>query len=202
MECTFGILKGRFRVLKSGIRMSGTECADNIFLTCCALHNWLLEIDGLDVQWREGAASDWEGETFEIANETTSCSHDDRNSVDGDVMTMDDTSTVTAGASVTAEDVPDAIFRLHHPMARRDGICTTENVVDNVDNVSDDGEVGLMEEEEEPLAVETVGGITCVRTLSLDFFRSKLVTHFDIAYKRNEVKWPRRMKSRRPATNL
>ncbi len=99
---------------------------------------------------------------------------------------------MTAGDSVIAEhDVPDAIHRLHHPMARRDGVCTKENVVDDVDNVvSDNGEIGLMEEEE-PFAVETVGGMTCVRTLSLDFFRSKLVTHFDIAYKRNEVKWPR-----------
>ena len=40
-------------------------------------------------------------------------------------------------------------------------------------------------EEEEP-EVETVGGITAVRSLSLDFFRSKLITHFAIALKRNE----------------
>ena len=39
VECTFGILKGRWRVLKSGIRVHNTEAADNIWLTCCALHN-------------------------------------------------------------------------------------------------------------------------------------------------------------------
>ena len=39
VECTFGILKGRFRVLKTGIRLAGTESADNMFMTCCALHN-------------------------------------------------------------------------------------------------------------------------------------------------------------------
>ena len=48
VECTFGILKGRWRILKTGIRLSGVECADKIFLTCCALHNWLLETDGLN----------------------------------------------------------------------------------------------------------------------------------------------------------
>jgi Plant transposon protein len=48
VECTFGILKGRFRVLKTGVRLAGTESTDNMFMTCCALHNWLLEIDGLD----------------------------------------------------------------------------------------------------------------------------------------------------------
>ena len=66
VECTFGILKGRWRILKSGIRLSGVECADDIFLTCCALHNWLLEIDGLDKEWRHGIPSDWEGEIGEM----------------------------------------------------------------------------------------------------------------------------------------
>jgi DDE superfamily endonuclease len=52
-ECTFGILKGRFRVLKTGIRLDGPEAADKVWLTCCALHNMLLSEDGLD---------DWSGE--------------------------------------------------------------------------------------------------------------------------------------------
>jgi hypothetical protein len=51
VECTFGIMKGRFRILKSGIRLKGQEAGDKIFLTCCALHNWLLHVDGLDKHW-------------------------------------------------------------------------------------------------------------------------------------------------------
>lgn len=57
VECCFGILKGRWRVLKAGVRLHGTDAADKIWLTCCALHNWLLVVDGLDEQWR----SDWDG---------------------------------------------------------------------------------------------------------------------------------------------
>ena len=53
MECTFGILKGRFRVLKNGIRVRGPAATDNIWLTCCALHNFLLEEDGLDQPWEK-----------------------------------------------------------------------------------------------------------------------------------------------------
>jgi DDE superfamily endonuclease len=49
-ECTFGILKGRFRVLKTGIRLDGPVAADRVWLTCCALHNFLLEEDGLE-EW-------------------------------------------------------------------------------------------------------------------------------------------------------
>jgi len=61
VECTFGILKGHFRILKTGIRLHGVEAADKIWLTCCALHNLLLEADGLSDRWQQGIPSDWEG---------------------------------------------------------------------------------------------------------------------------------------------
>ena len=51
VECTFGIMKGRWRILKSGIRLHGVDIADEIWLTCCSLHNMLLEEDGLTVNW-------------------------------------------------------------------------------------------------------------------------------------------------------
>jgi DDE superfamily endonuclease len=60
VECTFGILKGRFRILKTGIQIHGIEATDKIWLTCCALHNMLLDIDGLDCQWDNGIPTDWE----------------------------------------------------------------------------------------------------------------------------------------------
>lgn len=48
VECTFGILKGRFCLLKAGVRLHGVEACDKLWLTCCALHNMMLTIDGLD----------------------------------------------------------------------------------------------------------------------------------------------------------
>lgn len=60
VECVFGILKGRFRVLKAGIFLHKTDAADAIWLTCCALHNFLLEVDGLDKRWQEGIESEYE----------------------------------------------------------------------------------------------------------------------------------------------
>ncbi len=44
VECTFGILKGRWQILKTGIRLHGVEVVDDIWRTCCALHNWLLDL--------------------------------------------------------------------------------------------------------------------------------------------------------------
>ena len=56
------IFIGRWRIFKSGIRVHGIEAADNIWFTCCALHNMLLNVDGLDKKWRKGVPSPFEGE--------------------------------------------------------------------------------------------------------------------------------------------
>ena len=62
VECTFGILKGRWRILKTGVRLRNLEVVDDIWYTCCALHNMLLQFDGLDKRWKEGIPSPYEGE--------------------------------------------------------------------------------------------------------------------------------------------
>ena len=53
IECTFGILKGRWRFLKAGVRFHGVNSANNIWLTCFALHNWLPDVDGISAE-RDG----------------------------------------------------------------------------------------------------------------------------------------------------
>ena len=58
----FTYLIGRWRILKAGIRVHGLENADNIWFTCCALHNMLLNVDGLDKKWKKGVKSPFQGE--------------------------------------------------------------------------------------------------------------------------------------------
>ncbi|CAB1100705.1 unnamed protein product [Ectocarpus sp. CCAP 1310/34] len=53
-----GILKGRFRILKLRMPYHKREYIDNIFFTCCILHNMLHTFDGLDV-FEEN--TDWPG---------------------------------------------------------------------------------------------------------------------------------------------
>jgi len=53
VECTFGILKVRFEILSGGIRLQNASVIDDIFQTCCALHNQLLQWDDLD-DWKGG----------------------------------------------------------------------------------------------------------------------------------------------------
>ena len=51
IECAFGILKVRFRILKYGIRFQSVENCDKLFKTLCAIHNLLLKADGLNIDW-------------------------------------------------------------------------------------------------------------------------------------------------------
>lgn len=48
IECFFGIVKARFRLLRDGIQYHNADEITNIFHVCCILHNMLLEFDGLD----------------------------------------------------------------------------------------------------------------------------------------------------------
>ena len=58
VECTFGILKARFHILK-GNRFPEQIIVDCTIVTCCILHNMLLELDGYDISaWELDAA--WE----------------------------------------------------------------------------------------------------------------------------------------------
>jgi hypothetical protein len=58
VECCFGILKSRFRILCQGFLFQSSEPIDAVFYTCCILHNMLLEFDNLDCRWEKDV--DWE----------------------------------------------------------------------------------------------------------------------------------------------
>jgi hypothetical protein len=58
VECTFGIMKGRWRILKTGIRLQSRAIIDDVFFTCCVLHNMLMEYDGLHKEWSAGVNFD------------------------------------------------------------------------------------------------------------------------------------------------
>lgn len=59
VECTFGILKARFRILRTGIEYHDMATVENIFKACCILHNMILRYDipqkheWEDVNWEQ-----------------------------------------------------------------------------------------------------------------------------------------------------
>jgi hypothetical protein len=176
VECTFDILKGRWRILKCGIRIHGTtDGPDQVFLTCCALHNKLFDIDGLDKRWEQGVQSIW----------STTYDNDDG---DNDDDMLD-------GNAVNEVDVPcivpDAILRLQNPALERQY---------GVSNERWESDHNRLQQTPAPAVVDaattvdttTDDDIVEVRKLSLTEFRRRLVVHFSIALKRNEVQWPQR----------
>jgi len=169
VECAFGILKGRWRILKAGVRIHGVIDADKIFKTCVALHNWLLEVDGLAEEWGEGLPSDWEGDL-------------------GDHEAED----------VERIPVPNAIRRLNNPAAVRAYDTSGMGAGDDRQNDDDTPDLNLLFSVVANVQRETsMDGSIVVHKLSREAFRKKLITHFDIAFQRREIQWPRRNKSKK-----
>jgi hypothetical protein len=49
VECTFGRIKNRFRMLKLPLQFDNLGDVRALFVTCCVLHNMLLQHDREDV---------------------------------------------------------------------------------------------------------------------------------------------------------
>ena len=47
MECFFGSVKGRFRILKLPLLFQDREAIDDVWFTCSTLHNVMHSFDGL-----------------------------------------------------------------------------------------------------------------------------------------------------------
>ena len=177
-ECVFGILKGRFRLLKTGIRLEGTVAADRIWLTCCALHNWLLRADGLSKEWTAGvgvATSDYEGEMGE---------NDPQESHFCLSRLTDDSFRNFGSEEHRHESIREEFVRRQLEGERLEG--------ENLD-ASDD---------ESSVAVETdTDGAIYIRTLPYTDFRNRLVDHFAIMFEKGEVCWPQRNGEQLPYRN-
>ena len=48
-ERRFGILKRRWEILITALRLKSVGDVNKVWLMCCGLHNWLLEVDGYNV---------------------------------------------------------------------------------------------------------------------------------------------------------
>jgi hypothetical protein len=168
VECTFGILKGRWRILKARVRIHGVNSVDYIWLTCCALHNWLLDIDGMNEIWVGGvhmvvsdwegklACFDWEGVSADIPN-AVACLSVNQNACNYD------SSGVGPGNDVIGE--------------------TRSLLTRELDNdVVFTNQISLIEDR-----------VRSVQNLSLAVFRKLLVNHFAILFSQNKIVWPKRI---------
>jgi hypothetical protein len=194
VECTFGILKGRWRILKTGIRMKEVGDVDKIWKTCCALHNMLLEIDGLDKAWT-GITTDnaYDGAFGEIdINDVPNALRRIHNPANNRNYDM---SSAAEGNVVSNVNNNDGETESMDDWTNEDDDESSEDEDDDEtskdDNVDEDG-IG----DDEDLMNEDIRtddkGVRVVRLLSQKFFRERLVEHFDIMYQRDKIQWPKR----------
>lgn len=159
VECAFGIIKGRFRILKTGIRLHGVETCDRIWLTCLALHNMLLEIDGLNDRWESLSVQEqsiWNGELGQHDSPT-------RNFAISRLFQ-------TSGGDMFSNFDVSGIGRADGDEAIQDGRGTRGGKIHAVGDKA----------------------LRVVAELDFDYFRGRLVEHFDIAFEKHSLEWPKR----------
>jgi len=168
VECTFGILKGHWRILKSGIRMHSVGSVDRIWKTCCALHNWLLDVDGLSENWENGVLSVWEGPMGQHSIDAVrmhaapSVLHDLQN--DNELRTYNASRVFVESRCLRTID------------------CDMAELPDENENVS------VTEDFDGP---ECDASIICnTYHLTLKQFCAKLVEHYGVMSAQTKVKWP------------
>ena len=165
--------KGEWRILKSGVRLHGVVALDSVWFTCCALHNWLIEIDGVTEEWVGGVrkvVSEWEGDLgcldykgvpVEVPNALA------RLSANLDPHNFDSLG-LGPGSDVMAEN---------RSLVR-------SKVAANVASCCIDDRAIMM---------GITNGVDCLRSvhyLSLNVFPWLLVNHFALLFSQNKIVWP------------
>ena len=182
VECTFGILKGRWQNLKTGIRVHNTEVSDHIWLTCRVLHNMLLDVDGLSKAWKSGTKCHWELESGEFRDDE-----------------------IPFAVRRLVDPTGTENFRLRQYDGSRFGYIRPTVVSDNEDEDEDDSDDERNETANRnrnqirdqrtagPIGLERIESGTAVNELNMFQFRSLLVENFNIRFHENDIQWPKRL---------
>ena len=131
----------------------------------------LLDIDGLDLQWQNGVLSDWERPLGQLNGAEAPFAIQRLNAVARPaVLVLASLRTIDTSGMGPGNDgdgqIPDAIRNL---------------VPDPNDNFNIE------------VLTKNIDTVRVVRHLvSLQFFKSKLIEHFDILWKQNKIVWPSR----------
>ena len=145
-----------------------------VWFTCCALHNWLLDIDELSEKWVGGVrqwVSNWDGEMGCL-------------DFDG-----------------VSKDVPNVLARLSENLDSRN--YDSSGLGPGLDVIGETRTIFMQEireDADDDVLKQISVGKECfrhVQFLSLAVFRRLLVNHFAILFRQNKITWPKRQKKRR-----
>lgn len=188
VECTFGILKGRFRVLKKKIEFQTQKTLENTFRTCCILHNMLIrwnhdtKFSDCRTEWENNV--DWnklhaEGFTEESLNEQP----EDINCIDNS-LSVEEMKLANNGQLIPFSTCKNTIY---------------ENTLRGQAEVNGVGRYGITTIEEIPtqdsnksISLESHDSTRAIGFHTLMHLTNALVTHFTYAFNIGEVDWPKR----------
>jgi hypothetical protein len=157
------------------------DAVDSVWFTCYALHNWLLEVDGLTEEWVGGVrkvGSEWEGDLgcldyegvpVEVPNALA------RLSANLDPRNFD-----SSGVGPESD-----VMAVNHSLLRSE-VATVSDSASRIDDMNI--MKGIM---------NGVDRVRSVRYLSLNIFRQLLVNHFAILFSQNKIVWPERQTRKR-----
>ena len=134
-----------------------------MWLTCCAFHNILLDIDGLDLHWLNFVLSDWEGSLGQLNGDEATFAFQRLNAVARPVL--------LGLSSLQAIDTSGM-----GPC--NDGDGKISNAIRNlVPDPNDNFNIEVL--------TKNVNTVRVLWHLSLQFFKSNLIEHIDILWKQN-----------------
>ena len=165
VECTFGLLKCRFHILK-GIRFRSKSVVESTFKTCCIIHNMLLQLDGYDIAaWELNAR--WDSinmlpEAWDLPELV--------NADDGDIQL--DNNVAVPNADVQEDN--------------DNGVIPFEGI-EEIDEVQDNNVI-LLSPARRNLTVPVVIDLHQPTEL-----KEVLIQHFSVCFRLGRIQWPKSM---------
>ena len=133
-------------------------------------------MDGLDQNWEAGVPSDWEGELGDNDPEEL------QRFAPFAIQRLQNPKQFGSRQHENASTAP-------RPLNGQQRDRETEETTDGNDDDQSEGSIGIGEREDE-------NGAIFINSLSYTEFRSLLVEHFDILFRRHRIVWPRSDKNR------
>lgn len=137
-------------------------------MTCCALHNMLLDVDSLSEGWKNGVPSQWESESGEF----------DEIDVSASIRKLIDPNGINERAIRS--------YNTSHW-----GYMDVDDYDDHCEDLEDD--TSNSNNRDEHVLLLCNKGPIAINDKSLQRFWEMLVEHFNVLIHNNKIVWPRRL---------
>lgn len=182
VECVFGILKSRFRFLRNAVRYHDKKTIENVFKTCCVLHNMLLEFDvnGKGLDWDD--VVDREDEDDEFILDALEEDDEDDDFVEDELDNADDVNFIQR-EEVEVESADESMDEINNDLFSSNEIAADSNLTSA-------SRRGISSP-----ALANVEVVMKWKASNYHFFKEKLQEHFSHQFALGNVTWVRKKRN-------